>query len=41
MATGHATIYEWNCVGQEARIARQSTQVDARGFIAENWKPLE
>jgi hypothetical protein len=38
-ATGHATIYEWVCVGREARIVRQSTQVDARGFIAENWKP--
>ena len=33
-ATGHATIYEWTCVGREARIVRQSTQVDARGFIA-------
>lgn len=40
-ATGHATIYEWKCVGRKARIARQSTEVDARGFIAENWKQLE
>lgn len=39
-ATGHATIYEWKCVGQQPRIIRQVNQVDARGFIAENWKPL-
>ena len=38
-ATGHATVYEWKCVGREARIVRQSTAVDARGFIAENWQP--
>jgi len=40
-ATGHATVYEWKCVGRKARIVRQSTKVDARGFIAENWKQLE
>ena len=40
-ATGHATIYEWKCVGREPRIIRQATPVDARGFIAENWKPLD
>ena len=40
-ATGHATVYEWSCVGRKARIVRQSTEVDARGFIAENWKQLE
>lgn len=40
-ATGHATIYEWKCVGREARIIRQSMQVDTRGFIVGNWKPLE
>jgi hypothetical protein len=40
-ATGHATIYEWKCVGQEAHIIRQSTAVDNRGFIADNWKPLK
>ena len=39
-ATGHATIYEWKCVGQQPRIIRQVNQVDARGFIAENWKTL-
>lgn len=40
-ATGHATVYEWKCVGREARIVRQSTAIDGRGFIAGNWKPLE
>lgn len=39
-ATGHATIYEWKCVGRAARIAGQTMKVDARGFIADNWKPL-
>lgn len=40
-ATGHATIYEWKCVGREARIVRQSVEVDTRGFIAGNWKQLK
>lgn len=40
-ATGHATIYEWKCVGQEARIIRQAIPVDTRGFIAGNWRPLK
>lgn len=40
-ATGHDTIYEWKCVGSNARIARQVVNVDSRGFIAENWKPLD
>lgn len=40
-ATGHATIYDWKCVGGKAVIAGQSTAVDARGFLAENWKRLD
>lgn len=39
-ATGHATIYEWKCVGPQPHIVGQVNQVDARGFIADNWKPL-
>lgn len=39
-ATGHATIYDWTCVGREARVAGQNVKVDTRGFIAGNWKPL-
>ena len=40
-ATGHDTIYEWKCVGPNAQVARQILEVDQRGFIAENWKPLD
>ncbi|WP_292528021.1 hypothetical protein [Methylocystis sp.] len=40
-ATGHDTIYEWKCVGPNAQIARKIVNVDSRGFIAENWKPLD
>lgn len=40
-ATGHATVYDWKCVGKKARIIRQIAEVDARGFIADNWKQLE
>jgi hypothetical protein len=39
--TGHATVYDWSCAGRRAQAGRQTTQVDANGFIAENWKPLE
>lgn len=40
-ATGHATVYDWKCVGREARIIGQIVQIDGRGFIAENWKQIE
>lgn len=40
-ATGHATVYDWKCVDGKAVIAGQTTAVDARGFIADNWKKLE
>jgi hypothetical protein len=40
-ATGHDTIYEWKCVGPNAQIVRRVVNVDSRGFIAENWKPLD
>jgi hypothetical protein len=39
VATGHATIHTWTCVGSEARIA-SSEKLDARGFIAAQWTPL-
>lgn len=39
-ATGHATIYEWECQGSKAHIRKQLLRVDPRGFIAENWKQL-
>ncbi len=37
-ATGHDTIYSWRCSAGEARITGEIAKVDARGFIAENWK---
>lgn len=40
-ATGHATVYDWKCVGREARIIGQILRIDERGFIVENWKQLE
>ena len=39
VATGHATIYTWTCVGSEPRIA-QAEKLDPRGFIAVQWAPL-
>jgi len=39
IATGHATIHTWTCVGSEARI-RSSEKLDARGFIAAQWTSL-
>ena len=39
-ATGHDTIYSWKCVGKEPRITA-SEKVDERGFIANQWKPLD
>jgi len=40
VATGHATIYTWRCLGRKPRII-ESRDVDARGFIAKQWRPLE
>jgi hypothetical protein len=40
VATGHATIHTWTCVGTDARI-KQSEKLDARGFIANQGAPLE
>jgi hypothetical protein len=39
-ATGHATIYSWECVGDKPRI-KSSVMLDRRGFIANQWKRLE
>ncbi len=39
-ATGHATIYSWECIGNKARIKSGSVPVDIRGFIANQWKRL-
>jgi hypothetical protein len=39
VATGHATIYSWECIGNKPRI-KSSVTVDSRGFIAHQWKRL-
>ena len=39
-ATGHATIYEWSCVGRRAVRGKAVMAVDPRGYIAENWKTV-
>lgn len=39
-ATGHDTIYEWQCRGQVPIAASQTYAVDSRGYIAELWKRL-
>jgi hypothetical protein len=39
-ATGHDTIYSWKCVGKQPRIT-SSEKIDARGFIANQWRPLD
>jgi hypothetical protein len=40
-ATGHATIYSWECIGDKARIRGSPVAVDSRGFIANQWKRLQ
>ncbi|MGO8798034.1 MAG: hypothetical protein ACLQJL_02980 [Roseiarcus sp.] len=39
-ATGHATIYDWRCVGRRAVAGKTITAVDAEGYIAGNWREL-
>jgi hypothetical protein len=39
-ATGHDTIFEWSCQNGAPQITRQILDVDARGFIAQFWKPM-
>jgi hypothetical protein len=40
VATGHGTIYSWACTGTKPRITGVLQKVDARGYIADNWKRL-
>jgi hypothetical protein len=37
-ATGHATVYAWSCTGPRAVAGRRIVEVDAKGYIARNWK---
>jgi hypothetical protein len=38
-ATGHDTIYRWSCSGTTAVAGEPVEAVDARGFVAQYWKP--
>jgi hypothetical protein len=40
VATGHDTIYAWQCLDGVPHIVRQIDEVDAHGFIAQYWKAL-
>lgn len=40
VVTGHDTLYSWRCVGRAAQAGAPAGKLDARGFFAENWKPL-
>lgn len=40
VATGHDTIYHWRCVSGTAQPGPPVEKVDARGFIARYWKPV-
>ncbi len=37
-ATGHATIYEWRCVGSDAVAGKKFQTVDPQGYITANWR---
>jgi len=39
-ATGHDTIYLWDCRGGTPVIDRQWRHVDPQGFISENWHKI-
>jgi len=39
-ATGSDTVYRWRCTGSNPEIVAQVEKIDARGFLARYWKPL-
>lgn len=39
-ATGHDTIYDWNCVGTRAVAGKAVENVDSQGFMSANWRPV-
>ena len=38
--SGHDTLFEWSCVGKNAKAGKPVWRLDARGFAAELRKPL-
>ena len=39
--TGHATIYSWRCDGPQPVASGSELSIDDRGFISQNWKPVD
>ena len=39
--TGHATIYSFHCVEDQPELLDQIAQVDAAGYLANIWYPIE
>lgn len=39
--TGHDTIYSWRCVKDAPELLDQIAQVDAAGFLANIWYPIQ
>ncbi len=40
VVTGHDTAYVWRCVGRTAKPVGTVGKIDARGFLADNWKVM-
>lgn len=39
--TGHDTIYSWHCIDGSAELLEQIAEVDAAGYLANIWYPIE
>lgn len=39
--TGHATVYSWRCVLGKPQVNEQIAKVDAKGYLAQIWYPIE
>lgn len=39
--TGHSTIYSWHCVKDTPELLDQIEKVDAAGYLAQIWYPLQ
>jgi Tol biopolymer transport system component len=39
--TGHSTIYSWHCVKDTPELLDQVEKVDAAGYLAQNWYPIQ
>jgi hypothetical protein len=41
VATGHDTLYSYECDGANARVTKTNLVLDRRGFAAKLWTPLD